>query len=204
VFALIMVVLVAVVVVAVVVEVVGRASSGGGGGGNRNKSKSSGGGGGRDGRAGGRASSGGGGGGGTSSSSGGCGGGCSGGGGTRSSGGGGGGVPAQNCHACAHTRTHTPRLRTRSTQVLDNCIDEVQGGHASRVDVEIDVGSGWVTIRDDGRGIPTGVHPRTGAHCAALLPGCLSAALTCACACGVRRQVGPRDRAGRAPRGQQV
>uniref|UniRef100_A0A7R9Z5X7 DNA topoisomerase 2 n=1 Tax=Chlamydomonas euryale TaxID=1486919 RepID=A0A7R9Z5X7_9CHLO len=47
-------------------------------------------------------------------------------------------------------------------EVLDNCIDEVQAGHASNVDVELDLGSGWVCIADDGRGIPTGVHPRTG------------------------------------------
>lgn len=47
-------------------------------------------------------------------------------------------------------------------EVLDNAIDEVQGGHAKQVDVRLDLGSRWVTISDDGRGIPTGIHPRTG------------------------------------------
>jgi len=47
-------------------------------------------------------------------------------------------------------------------EVLDNAIDEVQGGHASVIDVDLDVDEGWVTITDDGRGIPTSVHPRTG------------------------------------------
>eukprot|EP00877_Chromochloris_zofingiensis_P005104 jgi/Chrzof1/14595/Cz09g08230.t1 len=47
-------------------------------------------------------------------------------------------------------------------EVLDNAVDEVQGGHATRVDLEIDTASGWVTVTDNGRGIPTGIHPRTG------------------------------------------
>lgn len=47
-------------------------------------------------------------------------------------------------------------------EVLDNAIDEVQAGHADLVQVEMDVGSGWVTITDNGRGIPTDLHPTTG------------------------------------------
>jgi DNA gyrase subunit B len=47
-------------------------------------------------------------------------------------------------------------------EILDNAIDEVQGGHAKDVFVEMDVATGWVMIRDDGRGIPTDVHPVTG------------------------------------------
>ena len=41
-------------------------------------------------------------------------------------------------------------------------LHQVQGGHASHVDVDMDLSTGWVTVRDDGRGIPTGIHPRTG------------------------------------------
>lgn len=47
-------------------------------------------------------------------------------------------------------------------EILDNAIDEVQAGHARHVWVELDTSSGWVEIRDDGRGIPTDLHPVTG------------------------------------------
>ena len=47
-------------------------------------------------------------------------------------------------------------------EILDNAIDEVQGGHATIVRVELDLDSGWVSISDDGRGIPTSTHPATG------------------------------------------
>ncbi|KXZ47038.1 hypothetical protein GPECTOR_38g275 [Gonium pectorale] len=47
-------------------------------------------------------------------------------------------------------------------EVVDNCVDEVQAGHASGVEVDVDLTSGWVTVTDDGRGIPVDVHPSTG------------------------------------------
>ena len=47
-------------------------------------------------------------------------------------------------------------------EILDNAIDEIQGGHATNVRVELDLDSGWVSISDDGRGIPTSTHPAPG------------------------------------------
>ena len=55
-----------------------------------------------------------------------------------------------------------PWHQTQVYEILDNAIDEVQGNHATTVRVELDLGSGWVSVSDDGRGIPTATHPQTG------------------------------------------
>lgn len=47
-------------------------------------------------------------------------------------------------------------------EILDNSVDEIQAGVATRVDVAVDTATGWVSITDDGRGIPVDVHPSTG------------------------------------------
>ncbi|KAI8112178.1 hypothetical protein M9434_003502 [Picochlorum sp. BPE23] len=47
-------------------------------------------------------------------------------------------------------------------EILDNAIDEVQAGHADSVWVEMDMETNWIMIRDNGRGIPTDIHPVTG------------------------------------------
>ena len=47
-------------------------------------------------------------------------------------------------------------------EVVDNAVDEVQAGHARGFSVQVCEGSGWVTVQDDGRGIPTDLHPQTG------------------------------------------
>jgi topoisomerase IV subunit B len=44
-------------------------------------------------------------------------------------------------------------------EVLDNAMDEAVAGHATRIEIELDVGD-WVTVRDNGRGIPVDPHPR--------------------------------------------
>ena len=46
-------------------------------------------------------------------------------------------------------------------EVLDNAIDEVQAGYAKHAEVMVGK-DGSVTVMDDGRGIPTDVHPTTG------------------------------------------
>lgn len=46
-------------------------------------------------------------------------------------------------------------------EIVDNSIDEAMAGFASVIDIELD-NEGYVTITDNGRGIPTDVHPETG------------------------------------------
>src|SRR5262245_31233687 len=44
-------------------------------------------------------------------------------------------------------------------EVLDNAMDEAVAGHASRIEVDLDV-EGYLTVTDNGRGIPVDPHPK--------------------------------------------
>ena len=52
-------------------------------------------------------------------------------------------------------------LHHLAAEVIDNAMDEVVAGHASRVEVVLDADN-FVTIRDNGRGIPVDPHPKFG------------------------------------------
>jgi len=44
-------------------------------------------------------------------------------------------------------------------EVIDNSMDEAVAGHASRIEVELDT-EGFLSVSDNGRGIPVGPHPK--------------------------------------------
>jgi topoisomerase-4 subunit B len=50
-------------------------------------------------------------------------------------------------------------LHHLAAEALDNAMDEAVAGFATRIELELGA-DGWVTVRDNGRGIPVDPHPR--------------------------------------------
>ncbi|MBY0334433.1 MAG: DNA topoisomerase IV subunit B [Acetobacteraceae bacterium] len=50
-------------------------------------------------------------------------------------------------------------LHHLAAEIIDNAMDEAVAGHADRIEVVLEPGN-WLTVRDNGRGIPTDPHPK--------------------------------------------
>ncbi|MDN3567956.1 DNA topoisomerase IV subunit B [Paeniroseomonas aquatica] len=50
-------------------------------------------------------------------------------------------------------------LHHLAAEILDNAMDEAVAGHADRIELTLEAGN-WLTVRDNGRGIPTDPHPK--------------------------------------------
>lgn len=58
--------------------------------------------------------------------------------------------------------TRKAGMHQLAKEVLDNSVDEYMGGHATKIIVSLRTESNQLTIVDDGRGIPVGIHKKTG------------------------------------------
>ena len=57
--------------------------------------------------------------------------------------------------------TDTQRPNHLAQEVIDNGVDEAIAGHATRIDVILNT-DGSLSAADDGRGMPTDIHPEEG------------------------------------------
>src|SRR5690554_7061125 len=57
--------------------------------------------------------------------------------------------------------TDTSRPNHLAQEVIDNSVDEALAGHATQIEVTLHE-DGSMTISDDGRGMPTDIHPEHG------------------------------------------
>jgi topoisomerase-4 subunit B len=55
--------------------------------------------------------------------------------------------------------TDEPALHHLAAEILDNSMDEAVAGHASFIEFSLEEGN-WLTVRDNGRGIPVDPHPK--------------------------------------------
>ena len=55
--------------------------------------------------------------------------------------------------------TDEAALHHLAAEILDNAMDEAVAGHASFIEVSVEEGN-WLTVRDNGRGIPVDPHPK--------------------------------------------
>jgi len=55
--------------------------------------------------------------------------------------------------------TDDTALHHLASEILDNAMDEAVAGHASSIEVSLEAGN-WLSVRDNGRGIPVDPHPK--------------------------------------------
>ena len=55
--------------------------------------------------------------------------------------------------------TDEPALHHLASEMLDNAMDEAVAGHATWIEMTLEPGN-WLTVRDNGRGIPVDPHPK--------------------------------------------